>query len=92
MPYTLHIHIKPLLAEYLYGRYSDFIEEGALHLPAGCYLYITLQELLGRRPASAPLRETATSASASPLRTGGKILLTITILLKMPSASSNSVR
>ena len=58
MPYTLHIHIKPLLAEYLYGRYSDFIEEGALHLPAGCYLYITLQELLGRRPASAPLRET----------------------------------
>lgn len=92
MPYTLHIHIKPLLAEYLYGRYSDFIEEGALHLPAGCYLYITLQELLGRRPASAPLRETGNLCLRLTAPHRGKILLTITILLKMPSASSNSVR
>lgn len=57
MPYTLRIYVKPLLAEYLYGRYSDSIENGALHLPSGCYLQFTLQTLLSHRPANAPLRE-----------------------------------
>lgn len=54
MSYTLRFQIKPLLAEYLYGRYADSIENGTLHLPAGCYLQFTLQELLSRRPANAP--------------------------------------
>lgn len=58
MSYTLRFQIKPLLAEYLYGRYADSIENGSLHLPAGCYLQFTLQESLSRRPANAPLRET----------------------------------
>ena len=58
MPYTLRIHIKPLLAEYLYGHYAGSIESGALHLPAGSYLYHSLQELLSRRPIGTPLRET----------------------------------
>lgn len=58
MPYTLRIQIRPLLAEYLYGRYSNSIESGALHLPAGCYLQHTLQEVLSRRPVNASLRET----------------------------------
>lgn len=58
MSYTLRIHIKPLLAEYLYGRYADPSKADTIHLPAGSYLDNTLQEILTLRPANAPLRET----------------------------------
>lgn len=58
MKYTIHLQVKPFLAEYLYARYAANREDEALHLPPHSYLGRSLHELLGPRPYNASLRET----------------------------------
>lgn len=49
---TTTIQIEPYVAEYIRGKYWD-ARYGAVHFPAGSDIYVTLYDLMERRPKSA---------------------------------------
>ena len=49
---TATIDIEPYVAEYIRGKYWD-ARYGAVHFPAGSDIYVTLYDLMERRPKSA---------------------------------------
>lgn len=68
---TTKINIKPHLAEYIQGRFTSCKNEPVAFSP-GSDLYITLWDLMAKRPANAPFFDTGNLEIILPSRSVGK--------------------
>lgn len=66
----VNIDVSPEVAEYAAGKYAD-PDTGAVHFPAGSDIYITLFDLLQKRPAVCPV-DRGNLRLALPCRREGK--------------------
>lgn len=51
---TVKISVEPYVAEYIKGKFFD-AEAGAVHFPAELDIYITIWDLLQKRPITSPV-------------------------------------
>ena len=49
---TTKIQVEPYIAEYIIGKYYS-PDDGAVHFPPSLDIYVTIYDLMARRPASA---------------------------------------
>lgn len=70
--YTICIPVKPHLASYMYVRYGNSIESGAIRLPSSCILYHLLHSSTCRQPSEGYRREQGNLRFVLPCPAGSK--------------------
>lgn len=69
---SVTLSVKPHLAKYLYVRYQNYVENGAIKLPSRSLLYHNLLQLTAPRPAGISWHETGNLTLTLPWPDKGK--------------------